>query len=323
MTITSDTSAPLIAVVGATGRQGGSVIDALSESPKLYRIRAFTRDANKDAAKALSNRGAEVVAVNFTVDNKEATFKAFEGATYAFLVTNFWEHMQTDREVAEGKLLVDAAAHAKVKLLVWSGLESMAKASNGKYKNVVHFEGKASVTEYAKTVGIPAIADVQAGMYMENYLGQGALALVKKQGDGSYAISNPADPESTVPLINTTHDYGLFVRKVIEAPTHEPFTSVYSYSEVLSQKEIARQLTEGTGKHVTYHQVSEEEYKQDWIAMGLPQATVQEIYESFASHAEVGYYGDKDIGPSLRGLARTPRTWAEFIKVTDWSQVLN
>ncbi|KAG8859527.1 hypothetical protein FRB96_004411 [Tulasnella sp. 330] len=300
-----------------------SVINALSESPKPYRIRAFTRDANKDAAKALANRGVEVVAVNFTVENKEEAFKAFEGATYAFVVTNFWEHMQQDKEIAEGKMLVDAAAHAKVKLLVWSGLESMAKASSGKYNNVFHFDGKAMVTEYAKTVGIPAVADVQAGMYMENYLGTGAFALIKKQEDGSYTISNPADPESTVPLISTVCDYGLFVRKLIEAPNHEPFTSVYTHSEVLSQKEIARQLAEGTGKDVTYHQVSEEDFKKSWAAMGLPEIVAQELYEGYASHSEFGYYGNNDIAPSLKGLARTPRTWVEFIKVADWGQILN
>jgi len=265
----------------------------------------------------------EVVAVNLTLENKEETFKVFEGATYAFLVTSFWEHMQVDKEIAEGKMLVDAAAHAKVKVLVWSGLESMVKASNGKYKNVFHFDSKASVTDYAKTVGIPAVADVQAGMYMENYLGTGAYALVRKQANGSYIISSPTDPESTIPLLNAVQDYGLFVRKVFEAPTHEPFTSVYCYSEVLSQKEIAKQLAKGTGKDVTFHQVSEEDFKQHWITIGLPQINAQELYENFASHAEFGYYGNNDIRPSLKGLARTPRTWAEFIQLTDWSEVLN
>lgn len=85
MTITKDSSAPLIAVVGATGTQGGSVVKALSESAKPYRIRAFTRDATKPAAQALAELGAEVVQVNLIVENRDEVFKAFVGADYAFV----------------------------------------------------------------------------------------------------------------------------------------------------------------------------------------------------------------------------------------------
>lgn len=85
MTITQDKSAPLVAVVGATGIQGGSVILALSESKDPYRIRGFTRDTNKEVAQKLSKDGVEMVAVNLTVENKEQVFEAFRGADYAFV----------------------------------------------------------------------------------------------------------------------------------------------------------------------------------------------------------------------------------------------
>ncbi|KAG9008122.1 hypothetical protein FRB94_013679 [Tulasnella sp. JGI-2019a] len=57
MTITKDTAAPLVVVVGATGIQGSSVIKALGESNKLYRIRGLTRDLEKPASKALTEQG--------------------------------------------------------------------------------------------------------------------------------------------------------------------------------------------------------------------------------------------------------------------------
>jgi len=85
MTITQAISAPLVAVVGATGIQGGSVIKALSESDKPYRIRGFTRDVAKPAAEALKKQGVEMVAVNLVVENKEEVYKAFAGADYAFV----------------------------------------------------------------------------------------------------------------------------------------------------------------------------------------------------------------------------------------------
>ncbi len=85
MTITQDPAAPLVAVVGATGIQGGSVINALVESDRPYRIRGFTRDPSKQAAQDLVKRGVEVVGVNLVVENKGQVFKAFEGATFSFV----------------------------------------------------------------------------------------------------------------------------------------------------------------------------------------------------------------------------------------------
>lgn len=85
MTIVQDTSAPLIVVVSATGNQSRSVIKALVESDKLYRIRGFTRDLNKPASLQLSSQGVEIIAIDPAVENREQVFKAFEGATYAFV----------------------------------------------------------------------------------------------------------------------------------------------------------------------------------------------------------------------------------------------
>jgi uncharacterized protein YbjT (DUF2867 family) len=85
MTITQDNSAPLIAVVGATGAQGGSVVRALAESDKSYRVRGFTRDATKPAALELSKLGVAVFVVSLVVENKEEMYKAFVGADFAFV----------------------------------------------------------------------------------------------------------------------------------------------------------------------------------------------------------------------------------------------
>jgi aspartate-semialdehyde dehydrogenase len=84
MTITHSPSAPLVAVVGATGTQGGSVIKALEESGKPYRIRGFTRDATKPSAQGLAKRGVEVVTISLVVDNAEKVYASFSGANIAF-----------------------------------------------------------------------------------------------------------------------------------------------------------------------------------------------------------------------------------------------
>ena len=92
MTITSSPSAKLIAVVGATGLQGGSVIHYLEKSAKEYRVRGFTRNPSK--AGHLKNRGVEVAQLNVNAQNQEAMKEAFEGADVVFGMTNFFDHAE-------------------------------------------------------------------------------------------------------------------------------------------------------------------------------------------------------------------------------------
>jgi len=83
MTISQNSTAPLVVVVGATGHQGGSVAAKLASSSREYRVRALTRDSTKAAARALADRGIDVVQVNIWPDNADAVRKAFEGADIA------------------------------------------------------------------------------------------------------------------------------------------------------------------------------------------------------------------------------------------------
>jgi len=115
MTISQKPSAPLVVVVGATGTQGGSVIKALIESDKAYRLRGLTRDTSKPAARKLADQGVEIVGVSIEAENAEKVYKAFEGANIAFVsvlyqinfhppnrtfrqtMTNFWDHINKQK----------------------------------------------------------------------------------------------------------------------------------------------------------------------------------------------------------------------------------
>ncbi|KAJ6485615.1 NAD(P)-binding protein [Mycena sanguinolenta] len=317
MTITQSNVAPLVAVVGATGNQGRSVIKALAESDKPYRIRGFTRDVTKAAAEELKKQGVELVAVNLVVENKEAVYRAFVGADYAFLVTNFWEHVNKQKEISEGKLLIDAAKAAGVKGTIWSGLVAVSKISGGKHPYVYHFDGKADVTEYGRASGVPFV-DVQAGLYAANFLG--IPPMVTKQPDGTYAIAWSIRPDTVLPIIDIEHDYGLYVRRVLEQPVFPDGASVYTTSENITVVEIARQLSEITGKPVVYKQISVEEWTKTFTAMGFPPAIVTEMIDSFEFFDKFGYYGGQPTA-NKDGLAKKTRTWAEFVKDADWSKV--
>ncbi|KAJ7172905.1 NAD(P)-binding protein [Mycena crocata] len=315
MTITQSSSTPLVAVVGATGQQGGSVIKALAESNKEYRIRGFTRDVTKPAAEALKNQGVEMVQISLVVENVKEVYAAFAGANVAFLVTNFWEHLNVQREVDEGKMLIDAAKAAGVARVIWSGLNSIAKLSGGRYTHVYHFDGKAAVTEYARQSGVPFV-DVQAGFYGSNF-----LTMVAKQSDGTFTIEWAVKPTTVMPIIDVEHDYGLFVRRVLELPVFPDGTAVYTSSEDISVEDIASQLSAATGKSVVFKQITVDAWKTSLEASGTPPPIVTDVLEAFQFMDEVGYYaGHPSV--SHEGLARPTRSWAEYAKATDWSKAL-
>ncbi|KAJ6518277.1 NAD(P)-binding protein [Mycena vitilis] len=317
MTITHARSAPLIAVVGATGAQGGSVIKALAESDKSYRIRGFTRDTKKPAAEALSKQGVEMVAVNLVVENKEEVYRAFTGADFAFLVTNFWEHMNMQREISEGRLLIDAAKAAGVKGIVWSGLVPVMKLSGGKYPHVYHFDSKAEVSTYGRASGVPFV-DVQAGFYAKNFVKNPAH--IRKEPDGTYAIAWAVRPTMVLPIIDTESDYGLFVRQVLELPVFPDGAEIYAASEDITVEDMARQLSEVTGKKVAFKQITIEEWSKGFAAHGTPPAIIAELIDGTRFFDDFGYYGGQPSA-SRDGLGRPTRTWTQFVKGTDWSNI--
>ncbi|KAF7288784.1 hypothetical protein MIND_01424200 [Mycena indigotica] len=233
MTIVKDTDSPLVVVVGGTGAQGGSVVLALLESDKSYRIRTFTRDTAKPSSMALSRHGVEVVGLSLTADNKEAVFAAFEGADYAFLLTNWAEHFDPGRETAEGKLMIDAAKAAGVKGIVWSGLPSMASLSRSKYTQVCHFKSKVLVSEYGRASGVPFVV-LQAGGYASNMC---TIMRPRKVAPDVWAVSLPISPSARIPLIDAHHDYGLFVRKAIEATVFPDKQTWAVFAEMLSSED--------------------------------------------------------------------------------------
>jgi hypothetical protein len=118
----------LIAVIGATGQQGGGVVRALQASGE-FKVRALTRNPDKDRQLA-----DEVVKAD--LDHQETLEAAFKGAYGVFLVTNFREK-GTD-ELKQATAAVRAAKDAGVKHFVWSTLPNVEAISGGKF-DVPHF----------------------------------------------------------------------------------------------------------------------------------------------------------------------------------------
>src|SRR3954447_24756805 len=139
---TKNNEKKVIAVVGATGQQGGGVVRALQASGQ-FKVRALTRNPGKHRELA-----DEVVEAN--LDRQETLKAAFEGVYGVFLVTNFWEE-GTD-ELKQATAAVRAAKDAGVKHLIWSTLPNVEAISGGKF-HVPHFTGKAKIDRIVKEAG--------------------------------------------------------------------------------------------------------------------------------------------------------------------------
>ncbi|KAJ7670510.1 hypothetical protein B0H17DRAFT_1085722 [Mycena rosella] len=212
-------------------------------------------------------------------------------------------------------MMVDAAKAVGVGLLIWSALESVSGISKGKYVHVDHFDGKADITAYAHASGVPLII-AQNGWYATNHmLLDGFVPRKDPEADGAYVLALPMGEDTIVPIIDAARDYGLFVREAIESPAFGPGSEVLASGEDISLRDMCAQLSQKS----RYKRISDEEFM---AATKQPHRIALEFLENAKFCEEFGYFGDKDTKPSREHLSRTPRTWADFVRATDWSSIL-
>ena len=141
----------LITIFGATGNQGGSVIDAILTDPDLshkYKLRGISRNASSASAQKLAERGVEMVSA--TLNNPNSLREAVRGSYGVFGITNFWDKDVLDKqiEMRQGKNVFQACKAEGVTHLVYSSLPWAVKLTDGALAHIDHFDGKAEVAEY-------------------------------------------------------------------------------------------------------------------------------------------------------------------------------
>ena len=174
------TDKKLIAVVGATGQQGGAVVRALQASNQ-FKVRALTRNPAKYRSLA-----DEVVEAD--LNRPETLASAFKGAHGVFLVTSFQEH--GTEELMQATAAVRAAKDAGVQHFVWSTLPDVEAISKGKF-DVPHFTGKAKLDRIVSEAGFANHTFVIAPFYYQNLVG---VLGPQKQPNGSAGWTLPLDP---------------------------------------------------------------------------------------------------------------------------------
>lgn len=299
----------LIAVVGATGAQGGGLARAvLADTGGEFAVRALTRNPDSDAARQLAAQGAEVVEAD--ISDEASVTKAFDGAYGAFLVTNFWEHMSPEQEKQDAATMAQAAKNAGVSHVVWSTLDDTREhipldddrmpTLMNHYK-VPHFDAKAEADRYFTDAGVPTTL-LQTTFYWENLLGPMAP---QRGEDGRLVLALAMDdsPLSGIAVedIGKTA-YGIFRRGEDLVGRTVPIAG-----EHLTGAQMAQQLSAVIGEEVTYAPVPFD------VLRAQPFPAAAELGNMFQFYAQVPQFAAVRDLAAVRELNPQLQTFQQWL----------
>jgi uncharacterized protein YbjT (DUF2867 family) len=284
----------VIAVVGATGAQGGGLVHAIAaDTSGAFAARAITRDPSSEKAQALKDLGVEVVQAD--LDDRASLEQAFAGAYGVFGVTNFWEHFSPDKEIEQARNIAEAAKAAGAKHVVWSTLEDTRQwvpldddrmpTLNEKWK-VPHYDGKGEADKEFTERGLP-VTLLQTSFYWDNmiYFGMGP----QRGEDGSLAITFPIG-DSRLPGM-AAEDIGKAALGIFKAGDEYIGKTVSIAGEHCTGAQMAAALSDAFGEPVAYNAVSPEAYR----GFGFPGAEDLGNMFQVTSEFEAEYAGKRDL----------------------------
>jgi uncharacterized protein YbjT (DUF2867 family) len=302
----------VIAIVGATGTQGGGLAHAILTDPQSeFSVRALTRNVNSDKALALAKLGAEVVAAD--IDDVESLKKAFKGAYGVYAVTNFWEHFSPEKETAQAKNMADAAEAAGVQHIIWSSLEdtrhwipledNRMPTLLGKYK-VPHFDSKGEAEKYFQRSGLNSTI-LRTSFYWDNfiYFGLGP----KKGPDGKYAITFPMG-DKRLPGIAAS-DIGKCAYGIFKAGDKYKGKTFGIAGEHLTGAQMAESFSRALGTEIRYNDVPADVYR----SFGFPGADEMGNMFQFKRDFEADYVRGRnlDVARSLNPSLKSFEVWLD------------
>lgn len=314
-------SKKVIAVVGATGAQGGGLVRSILADPGgEFAARAITRDPDSPKARALAAAGAEVVAADLS--DPAAVARAFAGAYGAYCVTFFWNHFSPDQERAEAHAMADAAKHAGLQHVVWSTLEDTRRwvplddnrmpTLMGKYK-VPHFDVKGEADDYFRATGVP-VTCLLTSFYWDNliYFGMGP----KAGPDGKLYFALPMG-DRALPGI-AAEDIGRCAHGVFKQGAALAGRTVGIAGEHLTGEQMAAGLTRALGREVKYQAVPFDVFR----GLGFPGAedlgNMFQFNHDFAAdfRASRSVEFSRSINPQLQDFSQWLAAHAREIPIT-------
>ncbi|KAK5110031.1 hypothetical protein LTR16_005672, partial [Cryomyces antarcticus] len=139
-------------VTGATGKQGGALIESLLSRPSgnPFQIYALTRNTTSRSAQALASK-PNVSLVQGDLDDCPTIFKKIEKPWGVYSVTPPIKGAEVEEK--QGKALADAAVAAGVKQSIFTATDRGGDLkSEGNPTPVAHFASKYRVEEHIKEV---------------------------------------------------------------------------------------------------------------------------------------------------------------------------
>ncbi len=286
----------LIAVFGATGKQGGGVVRALQESGQ-FKVRALSRNPAKSP-----NLADEVVEADL---NRPETLKAaMAGVHGVFLVTNFWEN-GTD-EIAQATACIDAAKEAGVKHFIWSTLPNVEKISGGKI-HVPHFTGKAKIDAVVQQAGFLHHTFVLAPFYYQNLTDPIAL---QKQPDGSLGWTFPMDPDVRGIHMGDISELGRLVAGAFANPELAGNGDYLALVGDLLSFNAIISILKDQGQRVSFTQVPSQVFA--GFFPGAPE--LAGMFKHMEENTYLGAPSLKEIALAKQVAGRTPTTFADWAR---------
>jgi uncharacterized protein YbjT (DUF2867 family) len=284
----------IIAVVGASGHQGGAVVRAL-QAQGQFAVRALTRDPSKHR-----NLADEVVLAD--LNSPETLQAAFAGAHGVFLVTNAWEPGTDERKQALAA--VHAAKDASVQHFIWSTLPNVETISRGTL-DVPHFTHKANIDRIVSEAGFAHHTFVIAPFFYQNLVG---VMAPQKQADGTVGWALPLDPERRVFHMGDITELGRVVVGAFVQPElagngeHLPLVGDFlSFNEV-----VATLIRLG-------HQFSFKKVPKELFAGWFPGAKdIAEMLAYFEAHTYLGSDSRDAIALANKVAGRLPTKFAAW-----------
>ncbi len=300
----------IIAVVGATGAQGGGLVRAiLDDAGGRFAARALTRNPDSERASELAALGVDVVQAD--IDDEASVERAFTGAHGAFCLTNFWEHFSPERELAQAAAMARAARSAGVKHVVWSTLEDTRRwvpldddrmpTLMGSYK-VPHLDAKGEADQIFRDTGVPTTF-LRTSFYWDNliHLGMGLT-----RGDDGVLVFTLPMGEARLPGI-AAEDIGRCALGVFARGDELIGSTVGIAGDRLTGAQMAAALGRAKGEEVRYHAISPEDYR----GLGFPGADDLGNMFQFKRDFEADYCGarDPEVARSLNPRLQSFETW--------------
>ena len=276
----------ILAVFGATGHQGGSVINYVLNDPDLsqkYRIRAITRDTSSEKAQELKER-VEVIQGDMLKRDSIETALTDAHTVFAMTAPSFGPN-SFEIEYNSAKTIADVAVQKGAETIIFSTLPSVKEISGGKYTKVTPFDAKARAEQYIRSLPIKS-AFYCPGSFMENF--EQPFMAPRQASDGTWIMTRPNSPKIPLPLIDAVSDTGKFVGAILAEPDRYEGKTFCAAAALYSWEEVAAIMSKAARKTIIYQQISLDEFKKS-----LPfESDIADLFvEAYSYGEEFGYFG--------------------------------